>query len=125
MMADNVGAEVAAGDLPAEAGMAHAPLDEHGNLAGLGQRLVERSLTDDRQALLEEHGTGSQHVAVAVRQRDRLAVVVQGGDGRKCGPQVDPDQLTRTARHAPPFLTARTAWTEDPGTSSPAKAAMS
>ena len=95
------GPELAAGDGPAIAGIAHAPLDERGHAVGLFQGHVEGGLADDGRVVVEQqHGAGREHVAVAVGQRDRLAVIVQSGDGREGGAQVDADQFACADCHA-------------------------
>ena len=89
---ERFGPELAAGDGPAVGGLAHAPLDERGDPVGLLQGDVEGRLADDGAAVVEQQdGAGREHVAVAVGQRDRLAAVVQGGDGGEGGAQVDAD----------------------------------
>ena len=75
-------------------GMAHAPLDERGDAVGLLQGHVERRLADDGAAVVEQqHGAGRQHVAVAVGQRDGLAVVVQVAMAEKVVPRSMPTSL--------------------------------
>ena len=98
------GAKLDAGDGPAVGGIAHAPLDERGDVFGLFQGHVEGGLADDGLAIgRQEDGAGREHFAVAVGQRDRLAVVVERGDGAKRGAEVDADEIARGAGHVVPF----------------------
>ena len=85
-----------AGNGLAERRVAHVALDEHGDAVGHVQGHVARGLADDGARVLDQHGAGREHFAVAVGQRDGLAVVVERGDGRKRRPQIDADQLSRT-----------------------------
>src|SRR5215469_16407459 len=71
--------------------MAHAPLDQGGDVLGLLQGDVESGLAD--------HGAVREHLAVAVGQGDGLAAVVEGGDRGESGAEVDADEL---ARHCSP-----------------------
>ena len=93
------GAEFATGNRPAVERMAHAPLDERGDLFGLLQGDVEGRLADDGAAAVDEDGAGREHFAVAIGQRDRLAAIVQRGDGGKRGAQVDADEFARGGCH--------------------------
>ncbi len=96
-----LGAELASGHEPAQGRMPHAPLDERGDAVGLLQGHVEGGLADDGAAVIEQqHGAGREHVAIAIGQRHGLAVVIQTGDGRKGGAQIDADQLAGSASHA-------------------------
>ena len=76
------------------------PLDEGGDAVGLFEGHVEARLPDDGLAVgRQEDGAGREHFAVAVGQRDRLAVVVERGHGAEGGSQIDADHLARAVRH--------------------------
>ena len=93
------GAELAAGHRVAVAGVADVALDQGGHALGLLEGDIAGGLADDGLAVLQEHDTGGEHLAVAVGQGDRLAAVVEGGDGREGRAEVDPDQFTRGGCH--------------------------
>jgi hypothetical protein len=63
-------------------------------------------MADNGRAVVEQQrGAGRVHIAVAIRQGHGLAVVVQTGDGRNSGAQIDADQLACPAAMPYPFAT--------------------
>ncbi len=85
------GAEVAAGDGLGVLRMTHPALDEQGDAIRMFEGHVAGRLADDRPAVLDEHGTGREHFAVQIGKRDRLAAVVERGDGGEGGAEIDAD----------------------------------
>ena len=87
------GAEVPTRDRVAEVGQAHAPLYERRDALGLFELHVERRLSDHGRAIRrEEDSRRGENVAVAVRDRDRPAAIVERRDGAERGAEVDADQ---------------------------------
>ena len=73
--------------------MSHIALDNLGDQMRLLEGDVARGLADDRGAVFEQDGGWRQHFTFDIGKRDRLAAVVERGDGGKCRPQVDADEF--------------------------------
>ena len=71
-------------------GLAHLSLEECGGRVADALQLLG-VLADDRGAVAEAHDRRGDRSALEVRDDDRLAGVVDAGNGRKGGSEVDAD----------------------------------
>src|SRR6187549_86261 len=71
--------------------MSEVPLGAFRDLVGIRRDRLDRLFADDDVVPLKEHYAGSDLVPFRVDQRLRAAQVVEAGDDRKRGSQVDAD----------------------------------
>ena len=94
-----LGAKRAPIDLRGERGIAHAPLDERGHRIGSLQRHIAHRRADDRGVAVDQDGARRQHLAVRVRQGDRLPSIIEGRYGAESRSEIDAYQFAWTWGH--------------------------